>query len=265
MRSERAAALAGAIEPDWHAGSSVGALMTTRAGGVSAPPWDTLNLGTAVGDDPAAVAENRRRLEAAIGAAPVYLRQVHGARVVELTEADADPAREPLEADAAVTVAAGIACAVQVADCLPVLFAAPGGRAVGAAHAGWRGLAGGVVEATLLRVCALAGCPPGDVRAWLGPCIGPSAFEVGADVLAAFGVEPLAGDAPCFRYAPRPDGGARWRCDLAGLTRERLARAGVVEVSGGRWCTVEDRSRFFSFRRDGVTGRHVAAVWRRGG
>lgn len=264
MRSERIAALAGAIEPDWTA-SGVGALMTTRTGGVSAPPWDTLNLGAAVGDDPAAVAENRRRLAAAIGAAPVYLRQVHGARVVELAEADADPAREPPEADGAVTAARGVACAVQVADCLPVLFAAPGGRAVGAAHAGWRGLAAGVVEATLQRVCALAGCAPGDVQAWLGPCIGPRAFEVGADVLEAFGVDPLAADAPHLRHAPRPDGSARWRCDLAGLARERLARAGVAEVSGGGWCTVEDRSRFFSFRRDGVTGRHVAAVWRHRG
>jgi hypothetical protein len=255
---------AGLIEPGWDA-PGVGALMTTRAGGVSAPPWDTLNLGTAVGDDPVAVAENRRRLAAAIGAAPVYLRQVHGARVVELIEADGDPAREPLEADAAVTAVPGVACAVQVADCLPVLLAAPRGRAVGAAHAGWRGLAAGVVEGTLQRLCALAGCEARDVRAWLGPCIGPRAFEVGADVLASFGLEARAGDQPNFRYHPRSDGSARWRCDLPGLARERLARAGVVDVSGGRWCTFEDRSRFFSFRRDSVTGRHVAAIWRRAG
>lgn len=261
---EAPAAAAGAIEPDWDV-PGVGALMTTRAGGVSVAPWDSLNLGTAVGDDPAAVAENRRRLAAAIGTVPVYLRQVHGARVVVLSAADADPARGPPEADAAVTAAVGVACSVQVADCLPVLFAAPDGRAVGAAHAGWRGLAAGVVEGTLRQLCALAGCEPRDVRAWLGPCIGPRSFEVGADVLAAFGVEAAPADRPHFRYRPRPDGSARWLGDLTGLARERLARAGVAHVSGGRWCTAEDRSTFFSFRRDGVTGRHVAAAWRRVG
>ncbi len=266
MRSDAAPSLAGAIAPDWEP-SGIGALVTTRCGGVSAAPWSTLNLGDAVGDDPAAVAENRRRLAAAIGAAPVYLRQVHGAAVVELTAHDAKPARPPIEADAAVTAAAGIACTVQVADCLPVLFATRDGAAVGAAHAGWRGLAAGVVERTLQRLCALGRCTPAEVRVWLGPCIGPRQFEVGADVLAAFGADPAASrrDAhPRFVPRPRPDGSARWLCDLAGLARDRLAAAGVGAVSGGRWCTVEDRSAFFSFRRDGVTGRHAAVVWRHG-
>lgn len=258
--------LAGAIVPDWAVPAAVGALMTTRAGGVSAAPWDALNLGTAVGDDADAVAENRRRLAVAIGATPVYLRQVHGNEVVELTAADADPAgravEAPIEADAAVTTAVGVACAVQVADCLPVLFAAPDGAAVAAAHAGWRGLAAGVVERTLQRLCALGGCAPGDVRVWLGPCIGPRRFEVGADVLAAFGTDPAQAHR---RFALRPpsDGRQRWLCDLAGLARDRLAAAGVESVGGASGCTAEDRSRFFSFRRDGVTGRHVAAIWRR--
>ncbi len=249
------------IVPDW-AATGVGALMTTRAGGVSRAPWDTLNLGDAVGDDPLAVAENRRRLALAIGVPVVYLRQVHGARVVHIDASDAS--RAPIEADAAVTDAAGVACAVQVADCLPVLFAAPGGRAVGAAHAGWRGLAAGVVERTLDRVAALAGCARTDVVTWLGPCIGPLRFEVGADVLRGFGVDPLHDASPRFAPRRRPDGQWRWLCDLPGLARDRLAAAGAGHVGGGHRCTVEDRSAFFSYRRDGVTGRHVAAVWRRG-
>jgi YfiH family protein len=263
-----AALRAGAIEPDWAAPRGVGALMTTRAGGVSGAPWDSLNLGAHVGDDMASVVENRRRLAAAIGAAPVYLRQVHGAEVVVLTAADAaacaDPAGEPIEADAAVTCEAGVACVVQVADCLPVLFAADNGRAVGAAHAGWRGLAAGIVEHTLRRVCSLADCAPREMHVWLGPCIGPRRFEVGADVLQAFGSDPLAPNER-FVACPHAGGSARWLADLAGLARDRLAAAGAVYVSGGRWCTAEDASRFFSFRRDGVTGRHVAAVWRRAG
>ena len=248
------------IVPDW-AATGVGALMTTRAGGVSRAPWDTLNVGDAVGDDPLAVAENRRRVASAIGVPVVYLRQVHGTRVVRIDAADAS--RVPIEADAAVTDAAGVACAVQVADCLPVLFAAPGGRAVGAAHAGWRGLAGGVVECTLDRVAALAGCAANEVAVWLGPCIGPRRFEVGDDVLGAFGVDPAGDASPHFVPRRRADGRWRWLCDLPGLARERLAAAGAVRFDGGHGCTVEDRSAFFSYRRDGVTGRHVAAVWRR--
>lgn len=254
------------LAPVWDV-DGVGALMTTRAGGVSRAPWDTLNLGTAVGDDPAAVAENRRRFERALGVRPVYLRQVHGAAVVTLTTVDA--VGDPPEADGAVTDEAGVACVVQVADCLPVLFAAPHGRAVGAAHAGWRGLAAGVVERTLERVCALAGCTPRDVRAWLGPCIGPRQFEVGADVLQAFGADPLAPQAHPH-FVPRPgvrhaDGRPRWLADLAALARDRLRASGVTSIDSACACTVEEPSRFFSFRRDGVTGRHAAAVWRRGG
>jgi len=246
--------LEGALTPDWPAGERVGALMSTRAGGVSAGPWAALNLGGAVGDSDAAVDENRRRFEAALGIPAVYLRQVHGAEVLRLwvgPQALAQPA------DAAITTDAGVACTVLVADCLPVLFAAPHGRGVGAAHAGWRGLAGGVLEATVAALCEAADCAPGELFAWLGPCIGPRQFEVGADVLEAF-----VGGAH-FVPRPRPDGALRWLADLPGLARDRLQAAGLVHVSGGAWCTVEDASRFFSFRRDSVTGRMAAAVWLR--
>jgi len=250
----REGALEGALMPRWPAGAGVGALMSTRAGGVSGGPWRSLNLGDAVGDEPIAVAENRRRFEAALGVPAVYLRQVHGAHVVRLVAADTRRG-EAIEADAAVTTVAGLACAVQVADCLPVLFAAPDGRGVGAAHAGWRGLAGGVLEATVTVLCAAAACEPQSLVAWLGPCIGPRQFEVGAEVVAAFG------DSPHFVPRPRADGSMRWLADLPALARDRLQAAGVVQISGGAWCTVEDASRFFSFRRDGVTGRMAAAVW----
>ncbi|MBX3623038.1 MAG: peptidoglycan editing factor PgeF [Rhizobacter sp.] len=228
--------------------------MTTRAGGCSAAPWDSLNLGTAVGDEPAHVALNRSRFEQAMGAAPIYLKQVHGTRVVRLTH---DQVGAPLqEADASVTSSPGLACVVQVADCLPVLLAAPG--AVGAAHAGWRGLAGGVIEATVRALCELSGCAPAQVECWLGACIGPEAFEVGADVLEGFGVQPAGADPQRFRPL-RP---GKWLANLPQLARDRLAAAGVEQVSGGSWCTVQDRSRFFSFRRDGVTGRMAAGIWR---
>lgn len=229
------------------------AAMSLRLGGRSAGPWASLNLGDHVGDDPAAVQSNRERFAAVIGAAPVYLRQVHGARVVRVTRASLGV--EPPEADASVSTERDVACTVLVADCLPVLLAAPHG--VAAAHAGWRGLAAGVVEATLEALCREAHCRPADVRAWLGACIGPRAFEVGADVLGAFG------PGAAGRFRPRAERPGKWLADLAGLARDRLVAAGVADVSGGTWCTVADPSRFFSFRRDGVTGRLAAAVWLR--
>ncbi len=242
------------LRPDWHV-RGVGALMSTRAGGVSRAPWDSLNLGTAVGDDPEAVAHNRQRLAAAIGARPVFLHQVHGNRVVTLAPAHARPGAPPEAADAAITTEPGLACVVQVADCLPVLFAAPGGRAVGAAHAGWRGLAAGVLEATLGGVCTLAHCVPAEVQVWLGPCIGPARFEVGAEVREALGLSPQA--LACFV----PGAPGKWLADLAGLARCSLQAAGVTGFSGGGWCTVDSPSRFFSFRRDRITGRQAAAIW----
>jgi YfiH family protein len=244
--------------PDWPVDARVGALMTTRAGGVSAAPWDSLNLGRSSGDDPAAVAANRARVAQASGATHVYMSQVHGSRVIRL---DADSVHGSHTADAAWTRQPGLACTVMVADCLPVLLAAPAARAVGAAHAGWRGLAGGVVERTAEAVCEGASCEPRDLVAWLGPCIGPDAFEVGADVLEAFGVRATAQSSEHFCYQPRADGQARWRANLAGLACHRLRALGVSRVGGGAWCTFTDRSRFFSFRRDGVTGRMAACVW----
>lgn len=249
-----------ALMPRWPAPASVGALMSTRAGGVSPSPWHSLNLGAAVGDAPEAVAENRRRFEAALGVPAVYLRQVHGTRVLRLSAAQA-PLSQALEADAAITTEPGLACTVQVADCLPVLFAAPAGRGVGAAHAGWRGLAGGVLEATLAALCEAAACAPSEVVAWLGPCIGPRQFEVGAEVVAACG-----GDERCFVPRTPATGAAsapRWLADLPQLARARLRAAGLTQISGGSWCTVENASCFFSFRRDGVCGRMAAAVWLR--
>ena len=248
--------LEGAFTPAWAAdGRFVAALMSTRAGGVSAAPFDTLNLGGAAGDKAAAVAENRHRFTSALGGAqPVWMSQVHGTRVLRLT-AGIDHGRP--EADAAITTEPGLACTVMVADCMPVLFAAPDGRGVGAAHAGWRGLAAGVLEATIASLCEASGCGPDRLQAWLGPCIGPRQFEVGADVRDALG------GGLHFKPRPRPDGALRWLADLPSLARERLRAAGLAQVSGGDGCTVEDASRFFSFRRDGITGRMAAAVWLR--
>ncbi len=248
-----------AAHPDWLRAKwrtpGVDSLMSTRAGGSSLAPWESLNLGIAVGDDPQRVAENRARFAQALGGAPVFMKQVHGTRVLRLThEHLALPIQE---ADACVTTERGLACTVQVADCMPVLLAAPG--AVGAAHAGWRGLAGGVVDATVRSLCDAAACDPAQIECWLGPCIGPETFEVGADVLEGFGVQPAAADP--LRFKPLPNG--KWLANLPLLARDRLAALGVTQVSGGTWCTVQDRSRFFSFRRDGLTGRMAAAIWLR--
>lgn len=266
---------AGALAP------GVRGLMTTRAGGVSPAPFDSMNLrppevpGEGL-DDPWAVAANRVHLAEVTGARPVYLDQVHGAEVVRLGEDGIDVAGPLARADAAVTAIPGLACTVLVADCLPILLARGDGRVVGAAHAGWRGLAAGVLERT---VAALREPLPGEpgpwegaVRAWLGACIGASAFEVGGDVLQAFGVAPEAtmaerargepdGASARFRYAPRPDGTARWRADLRGLAEDRLRADGVTVLAAERACTVEDGSRFFSFRRDRRTGRMAACIW----
>lgn len=238
--------------------------MSTRAGGVSAGAWADLNLGDHVGDAPAAVAENRRRLADALGVRPVFLRQVHGTGVVRLDAATPDGA----EADACWTDQPGVACAVLVADCLPILLVEPGGASVAAAHAGWRGLAGGVIE-TLCEQWPAARDPERrrQIRVWLGAAIGLQAFEVGPDVVDAFTRE-APQDAEAFVAVPgRAD---RWMANLPLLARRRLERLGFGLVGGndgtGAWCTVSQPSRFFSHRRDarvlGSSGRLVAAVWR---
>lgn len=245
------------LRPDWPL-SHVQAFMTTRAGGVSAGPYASMNIGRAVEDDPAAVAENRARVSAALGAPALFMPQVHGVSVLRLRPEHAQPGAELPKADAAVSTDPGLGVAIQVADCLPVLFAAPGG--VGGAHAGWRGLGAGVLEATVAALCEEAGCAPGEVHAWLGACIGRQAFEVGADVLQAFGAGPGKDGAPFFAYRPNAAGEPRWRADLAGLARERLRALGLASISGGRWCTYTDESRFFSYRRARVSGRMAAAI-----
>lgn len=254
-------------DPDWlipvGLPAGVGAVMSTRAGGISQGPWAGLNLRPSVLpgvdlDDPAAVGWNQRHYAAALeGAFPVFLDQVHGKSVVRLSSESrsGDVGAGPLpQADASYTTVAGVACTVLVADCLPVLLAAPCGRGVAAAHAGWRGLAGGVLEATLSALCAASGCVPPEIHAWLGACIGPQRFEVGEDVRDAFG----PGGGPFFRPAGRP---GHWMADLPGLARWRLDQAGVRQVTGGVWCTASNSSRFFSYRRDRITGRHAASIW----
>lgn len=249
---------AGWLVPAWSSGR-IGALMSTRDGGVSCEPFASMNVGLAVGDDVDDVARNRSLFAEACGGVPVYLRQVHGNRVVRVGASDAGRDSVVHQADALFTTEPGVACTIQAADCLPVLLAAPDGSAVAAAHAGWRGLAAGVIEAAVARVGDAAGCAPERIEAWLGACIGPRAFEVGADVLQAFGVDPSAAPGCSSRFALSKPG--KWLADLPGLARDRLERAGVRRIGGGSWCSVEDPSRFFSFRRDGATGRMAAAIW----
>lgn len=249
------------LRPEWDA-PHVRAFMTTRAGGVSTGPYASLNVGAAVQDEPAAVDENRRRVAEALGATPVFLNQVHGSKVLHLKPEWARQDAKVQKADACISTTPGLACAIQVADCLPVLFAAP--KAVGGAHAGWRGLADGVLEHTVTAMCEATACAPGEIQAWLGACIGPEAFEVGADVLTAFGVEPRpdlgAAQSQLFRYQPNAAGEPRWRANLPALAALRLRAAGVTRLSGGRWCTWSDPSRFFSYRRERLSGRLVAAI-----
>jgi polyphenol oxidase len=241
--------------------------MTTRLGGVSAAPWESLNVGVHVGDSTSAVLENRLRIrrEGDLPSEPVWLEQVHGTSVVVLDAgsiprtANAEQLMEQRRprADAAVTREPGVVCAIQVADCMPVLFAARDGSVVGAAHAGWRGLASGVLGATV----AAMDVPPADIVAWLGPAIGPESFEVGDDVVAAFAATAHSDQRAQTEAAflPRPNG--KWLCDLFALARLRLAALGVTQVSGGGLCTVSDARRFYSYRRDGQTGRMAALIW----
>jgi YfiH family protein len=230
------------LRPDW---PGVTAFMTTRGP----------NFGRKAGDA-TEVRANRAGLARLLGARPVFLDQVHGADVVRL-QPDWHDDNAP-RADAAVSTDPQLAVAILVADCLPVLFTAPG--AVAGAHAGWRGLAAGVLENTVAELCAAAGCEPADVRAWLGACIGPEAFEVGPEVVRAFGREPLARDQPGFLYRPNPE--PRWRADLGLLARERLMSVNVTRISGGGWCTLTDDS-FFSFRGESLgrpRGRMAACI-----
>ncbi len=253
------------LDPQGQLPAALGAWMSTRHGGCSDLPFDSLNLGDHVGDDPAKVQANRQRLAKALGVQPVFLRQVHGSRVIELEPGTPDGT----EADACFTFAPGLACTIMVADCLPVLMWDRGGQWVAAAHAGWRGLAGqggtGVLETPWAALTA-KGAQARDTQVWLGPCIGRQAFEVGPEVRAAFGP-----DRPAVAAAFSPASGDRWLADLPALARGRLQRLGLRAVLGHEdpqgWCTVSNPGLFFSHRRDalrlGSTGRMAACVWRR--
>ncbi|KJH83096.1 laccase [Pseudomonas fluorescens] len=234
------------LMPDWPAPARVKACVTTREGGVSLAPFDSLNLGDHVGDDPSAVAENRRRLTDQFAITPAWLQQVHGIDVVE-----ADPTRVAT-ADASWCATPGIACTAMTADCLPVLFCNRAGTRVAAAHAGWRGLASGVLEATLDSLAL----PADETLAWLGPAIGPQAFEVGPEVREAF----IAQHTDAERAFQPSHNAGKFLADIYALARLRLAERGITAVYGGGLCTVSD-PRFFSYRRNARTGRFASLIW----
>ena len=232
------------IKPDWPAPASVRAFTTTRAGGFSKDAWSSMNLGFRCGDDPLAVQRNREKLLSRLPAAPQWLRQVHGTQVVTCSRASS----EEREADGLVSSSPGQVCAILTADCLPVLFCNRTGNRVAVAHAGWRGLAQGVLQATVRQMDEA----PGEIMAWLGPAIGPEVYEVGEDVWQAFPEE----QGICFRK-----NGETWMLDLYGVARRILTHLGITSVYGGRFCTFSDSERFFSYRRDGVTGRMASVIW----
>ncbi|MCU7851117.1 MAG: peptidoglycan editing factor PgeF [Candidatus Thiodiazotropha sp. (ex Monitilora ramsayi)] len=237
------------LTPDWPVPDHVKSLITTRQGGVSLPPYDSLNLAHHVGDDPAAVARNRALLKAAyqLPDDPFWLNQVHGCRV-----ADSATETPGCEADAVISDQSGVVCAVLTADCLPLLITDRSGHRVCAVHAGWRGLAAGVIESAVSRM----DISPADLVVWLGPAIGPGAFEVGAEVRQAF-IDSSASDEAAFKS----HGDAHWLADIYQLARLRLARLGVGYVGGGDYCTMTQTDLFYSYRREGVTGRMASLIW----
>ncbi|MFM0738622.1 peptidoglycan editing factor PgeF [Paraburkholderia xenovorans] len=264
------------VQPAWNVSPRVRALVTTRNGGVSEPPFGRwhdgadhsggLNLGMKAGDDPAAVAVNRARLLQLTGAGEAaWLEQIHGAGIVRAEDAlaHAQATGTPMRADASVTDRPGTLCVVMIADCMPVLLCDEAGSAVGAAHAGWRGLAAGIVEQTAQRVAELAGVDAASLHAYLGPAIGPDAFEVGADVRDAFmnGVDLAQRDATSNAFIAHPHNAGKYLADLPALARLRLQQIGVTKIVGGDLCTVTQRERFYSYRRDRETGRMAALIW----
>jgi len=235
------------IRPDWPAPANIRAFTTTRNGGFSQGPWHSLNLGSSCGDDAGHVEKNRRLLSRLLPSEPRWLRQVHGTGVVEWDSADIPGTG----ADAIISKQAGQVCAVLTADCLPVLFCNRAGTHIAAAHAGWRGLAAGVLEATVLAM----ECQPADLMAWLGPAIGPRAFEVGKDVYDAF---THLNSENSIAFKPHKD---RWLADIYQLARMALSRVGITQISGGQHCTFEEQDNFFSYRRDAETGRMASVIW----
>ena len=235
------------IQPDWKAPVNVRAFTTTRTGGFSRDNWSSLDLGDRSGDDPRHVEQNRKVLREYLPSEPRWLRQVHGKCVVSYDECTT----RQTEADAVTSNKAGQVCAILTADCLPVLLCNRSGHEVAAVHAGWRGLAGGVLEAT---VAAMDG-NPGELLAWLGPAIGPQAYRVGQDVVDCFRVASVENTNAFVRC------GERWLADLYHLARLTLFRLGVAQVSGGHYCTYSEPESFFSYRRDGDTGRMANLIW----
>lgn len=242
------------IQPDWPAPSWVHAYSTTRQGGVSQPPYDDFNLAAHVGDEARAVQANRIQLMQTLElpAPPTWLRQVHGATVVNAAEVD-NPLKELPDADGAYSDRPRVVCAVLTADCLPLLLCDRAGMRVAAVHVGWRGLAAGVIEA---GVQSLSSAPPGELMAWMGPAIGAQAFEVGAEVH-----EQLVGQHAPAAQAFQPARSGHWLADIYQLTRQRLQAQGVTAIYGGGYCTVSDAARFYSYRRDGITGRMATLIW----
>lgn len=235
------------IYPDWPAPANVKALQTTRLGGISAAPYDSLNLGLHVGDDPVRVNRNRQLLAPIMPSEPVWLEQVHGIAV-----ANADLAACRVQADACIARQRGSVCVVMTADCLPVLLCDEAGTVVGAAHAGWKGLAAGVIEATVTEM----GASSSKLMAWLGPAIGPEAFEVGPEVREVF----VAHDGRAAD-AFRPHGDGKYLADIYRLARLRLNALGISNVTGGTHCTHCQQDKFYSYRRDGKTGRMGTFIW----
>lgn len=248
------------LVPQWPAPAHIKAVFTTRAGGVSRSPYSSMNLGDHVGDDQHDVSANRARLAAGLGVAPVYLQQVHGTALVKLSSSVPAEQDTAMCADAVMTQQSHQVCTIMVADCLPVLFTSRTGSWVAAAHAGWRGLAGGVLSKTVQQIRAV---DASEIIAWLGPCIGPTAFEVGPEVCEAF-VGKTQQAAEHFLPQPSDQTQQKYLADLVGLARDELHGLGVTTFgndSTAPWCTVLNPSRFFSHRRDGVSGRMAACIW----
>lgn len=239
--------MADTLLPAWPAPANVRALQTLRSAGCSPPPWSSFNLGDHVGDAPERVAANRAALRQHLPNEPLWLKQVHGTVAV-----NAENSPNFVTADASFSHAAGHVCAVMTADCLPILLCDQAGSVVAAAHAGWRGLLDGVIEATVAQMRV----PPSRLLAWLGPAIGPACFEVGDEVRAAFVSKSAVAASAFVEHAQ-----GKWLADIYQLARQRLNRLGIVDISGGDACTVSEAERYFSYRRDGVTGRMASLIW----
>lgn len=247
------------ILPSWKAPQSVKAFATTRLGGLSSIPFNELNLGTNAGDDPHLVQQNRMLLRAFLPSDPVWLKQVHGNHVSNPASRKNSP-QGLFEADAAVTKSPNEVLAILTADCMPVLFASKKGDVIGAAHAGWRGLSSGVLENTVREMRTLSpGLSPQDISAWMGPAIGPESFEVGQDVLEAF--LSLGDDVVQKAFIPIKNTPGKYLANLYLLAKYRLHAMGIESIDGGGFCTFTDSKRFFSYRRDGVTGRFASFIW----